>query len=221
MPDTAEQKKRRYAEKKARAEKGLLTPKELEMKEKGRLLANAWYYSNPEKAKAFQNLYSREVPFMLPSSTSWHCLYQRSKKRQRITLGPENGRASRYNARSITQMMAITPKGNLLPEMQAMFSIMQYEIDARMVEIACMVSAKEQMRALLNMNRKKDVLSTVAPVWWVIKCMDKDTFFSSIWQEMASVHGQCGSSMVVHKAQFDIFFSKVQPTMVELQISVL
>ena len=84
-----------------------------------------------------------------------------------------------------------------------------------------MVSVKEQMRALLDMNRKKDVPSTVAPMWRVVKCMDEGTFFSSIWQEMVSVHGQCGSSMVVHKAQFDVFFNKVQPTMVELQISLL
>ena len=53
--------------------------------------------------------------------------------------------------------------------------------------------------------------------------MEEGTFFSSIWQQMVSVHGQCGSGMVVQKAQFDVFFHKVQPmaTMVELQISVL
>ena len=37
MPHTAKQRKEIYAERKARAEKGLLTPKELEMKEKNRL----------------------------------------------------------------------------------------------------------------------------------------------------------------------------------------
>ena len=153
------------------------------MKEKGRLSANAWYYSNPEKAMAFQNEYSGKVPVMLPSSTSRHCLYQRSKKRQRITLNPENGRDSRSNAISITQTMTLTPKANLLPEMQAMFDIMQYEIDAMMVEIARMVSAKEQTRALHDMKRKKDVPSTVAPMWRVVKCMEEGTFFSSIWQD--------------------------------------
>jgi hypothetical protein len=42
MVQTAEQKKRIYAEKKARAEKGLLTPKELVQREKGRTDAIAW-----------------------------------------------------------------------------------------------------------------------------------------------------------------------------------
>ena len=183
MVQTAEQKKRIYAEKKARAEKGLLTPKELVQREKGRVYSRAWSAANPEYSMARYTDYNAEVPFMLLSSTSRHCLNQRSKKRQRVTLNPESGRSSVQDAISVTQMMNLTPKANLLPEMQAMFDIMQYEIDAMMVEIARMVSAKEQTRALHDMKRKKDVPSTVAPMWRVVKCTEEGTFFSSIWQD--------------------------------------
>ena len=172
MPDTAEQKRQRWAEKKARAEKGLLTPTELAQREKARSNANAWNAANPKKSKARDIHHHAEVPFMLPSSTSQHCLYQRSRKRQRITLDPESGRSSADTARSVAQMIALTPKANLLPEMLAMSDIMQYEIDARLVEIARMASVKEQMRAFRDMNRKNNVPSTVAPMWRVVKCMD-------------------------------------------------
>ena len=63
--------------------------------------------------------------------------------------------------------MRTTPQANLIPEMQALFLNMQYETDARMIEIARMASVKKQMRALLDTNRKKDVPSTVAPMWCV------------------------------------------------------
>ena len=42
MPISAEKKRQIYAEKKARGEKGLLTPKELVQREKGRTDAIAW-----------------------------------------------------------------------------------------------------------------------------------------------------------------------------------
>ena len=123
MVQAAERKRQRYAEKKARAGKGLLTPKEAVQREKERNTAKAWRAADPKRPMARDIHYNsdREVPFMLPSSTSRHCLYQRSKKRQRITLGPENGRASAHTAQSATMMMAFTPKANLLPEMLAMF----------------------------------------------------------------------------------------------------
>ena len=76
--------------------------------------------------------------------------------------------------------------------MQALFINMQYELDERMVAIACMISVKEPIKALRDMNRKKDVPSAVAPMWRVVKFTEEGSCFSSIcsWQEMVSVHGK-------------------------------
>ena len=124
MPISAEKKRQIYAEKKARGEKGLLTPKELVQREKGRVYSRAWSAANPEYSMARYTDYNAEVPFMLLSSTSRHCAYQRAKKRQRFTLDPVNGRSSGRNSQSATKLMAMTPKANPIPEIKAMFDIM-------------------------------------------------------------------------------------------------
>ena len=214
---TKEHRRLKGAEVKAREQLDLLTAKGVAAKDRALQQATEWSAANPLKRKAHTAAKDGKVPFMLPSAMVAMTLFvQRHKRRQTVAIDTDNRRA-------ITWIKRFTPVENLIRKMQALFTAMQYELDERMVAIARMNSFKEHMKALSEVARKQDDPSTVAPMWRVVKCTEEGTFFSSIWQEMVALHGSrlSGSSMVVHKAQFDAFLRTVKPTIIELRISVL
>ena len=118
---------------------------------------------------------------------------QRPRKRQRAGIGTGNGRRT-------ARIKPRTPVENPIPETEALFSTMQYELDERMVAIALMKSFKDQMKALRDIARKKDAPPTVAPMGRGAKCTEEEFFFLSIWQKMVSLHGSSGSTRQTHGA---------------------
>ena len=69
--------------------------------------------------------------------------------------------------------------------------------------------------------------STDVPMWRGVLCIQgignhvPFNLDSGLWSVMMKLHGSSGLSTAGPKIKFDLFCDKVQPTMVELQISIL
>ena len=136
---------------------------------------------------------------------------QQSKKGQSIAVATKNHQ-------SLAQYKSRTPAAGLIPEMQALFHEIHDGADERMAQIARMPAMEDQLEEL---RRKADAPPAAAPIFRGVRCTEEGAMPPSTWQAVVQVHGPGGSRMADCKIQLDLFYYKVQPTMVELRISVL